>query len=546
MNNPSTPRAGIAMLVLAAVLLSGPGASAENREKKANSTVSKSNRTAKNASKTELPPVAVAAAVLPATSAAPEEALRLSLEDAILMGLENNQELSVQRLAPAIRQIQEEVERSVFDPVFSAQTSYQTAKTSLGSQGDGSTTDLAKGDVSLQTFLPTGTSIGLTGNAQHTDPSFPGGSSNTGAGLNVNQSLLREFGTRVNLASLRQARLDTRISQYELQGVAQSLVANLETTYWDYFLARRQLEIYQDSLQLALRQLEEAEERIRVGKLAESERAAAQAEAALRKEDLINARSTLEKTKLLLIRLLNPGTPGMWTREVHLLDEPAFLDAPLEDAEIHVHYALQNRPDLNQARLGIEKNDLDLVKTRNGLLPVLDVFISLGGTGYAGSFGDSLGNIFDDNYDIQGGFRFEMPLGNRAPRAQHRRAELTREQSELSLQNMMQLAQVDVRTACLEVLRAREQIEATRATRELQEVNVRTETEKFRVGRSTSLLVSQAQRDLLSAQIAEVQAVVTFRQALASLYRLEGSILDRHGISAETDERDANHPAESK
>ena len=58
------------------------------------------------------------------------------------------------------------------------------------------------------------------------------------------------------------------------------------------------------------------------------------------------------------------------------------------------------------------------------------------------------------------------------------------------------------------------------------------ETEKFRVGKSTSLWVAQAQRDVVSSQIAEVEAVVNCLKALVELYRLEGSLLERRGVIA--------------
>lgn len=100
-----------------------------------------------------------------------------------------------------------------------------------------------------------------------------------------------------------------------------------------------------------------------------------------------------------------------------------------------------------------------------------------------------------------------------------------------ALKNLTQLVQVDVRSAYIEVTRAREQIAATAATRNFQEEKLCTEIEKFRVGKSTSLLVAQAQRDLLASQIAEIQAFANYLKALVALYRLEGSLLQRRGIS---------------
>ncbi len=107
-----------------------------------------------------------------------------------------------------------------------------------------------------------------------------------------------------------------------------------------------------------------------------------------------------------------------------------------------------------------------------------------------------------------------------------------KQQSIKALENLIQLAQVDVRTAYIEVDRTHEQITATAATRESQEEKLRVETEKFRVGKSTSLLVAQAQRDLVVSQIGEILAIANYFKSLVSLYRLEGSLLHRRGISA--------------
>jgi outer membrane protein TolC len=94
------------------------------------------------------------------------------------------------------------------------------------------------------------------------------------------------------------------------------------------------------------------------------------------------------------------------------------------------------------------------------------------------------------------------------------------------------LIEVDVRNAYLEIIRAQEQVTATAASRKLQEEKLRIETEKFRVGKSTSLLVTQAQRDFLASQISEIQAVINNAKAFVELYRLDGSLLERRGIAS--------------
>jgi outer membrane protein len=464
--------------------------------------------------------------------------LSLGVTDAILLALENNRSFSVQRFNPDIQRTVEQQQRAVFDPVLTGELSQMRQRTKLepGTTGGGSVTRQKETNASLgiSEFLPTGTNVSLdvsTNRTETKEGDVTTDQNTSRASLSATQALLQGFGLNVNLASIRQARLDTRISQYELRGFAESLVAQIEETYWDYALAQQQIGIFTDSLKLAEDQLRETEERIKVGKLAGVELYAAEAEVALRREALINAKSTLTTTRLELLRLLNPPGPNLWVREIALLDQPVAPNVQLGDVETHVALATRMRPDLNQARLEVQRGELEIVKTRNGLLPKLDLFITLGRTGYADSFHHSVDRI-NDGQDWTAGVTFEYPLLNRAAEATHRRALLSRDQAMEALANQEQLAEVDVRSAYIEINRAKEQVIATTATRKLQEEKLRAETEKFRVGKSTSLLVAQAQRDLLSAQIDEVQAVVNYSKAIVELYRLEGSLLERRGIAA--------------
>jgi len=465
-----------------------------------------------------------------------EGSIEVTVEDAILLALENNRSLQVERINPSIQQTFEEQERAVFDPVLGGGLSGSRERTELRSGTTGTITEARRSSTAAELgtsqFFPTGTEVGIDLSTDRTWSDRYSDQHATRAGLTVTQALLRGVGLNTNLASLRQARLDTLSSQYELRGFAESLIARTEQAYWDYALAKRQIEIVAVSLELAEQQLRETQERIKIGTLAEIELAAAKAEIALRRVALINARTTLATARLRLLRLLNPPGKGLWDREIILRDQPIVPDVILDEVESHVEVALLWRPDLNQARLGVQRGDLEIVKTKNGLLPVMDLFITLGKTGYADTFGSSVSDLDGDGYDISGELILAYPLFNRDSKARHQRAMLSRSQAVEAVDNLAQLVQVDVRTAYIEVERAEEQVAATAAARKAQEEKLRAETEKFRVGRSTTFLVAAAQRDLVTTQISEIQAVVDYLKALVDLYRLDGSLLERLHISA--------------
>ncbi|MBL26273.1 MAG: transporter [Rhodospirillaceae bacterium] len=465
-----------------------------------------------------------------------EGPLQVSVEQAVLLALSHNRSLAAERLNPLIQSTFEDVERAVFDPTIFANAQYDEE---ARQQSDRATRALfaveAEGwsaEAGIRQTLPTGTDIELSLSENLTASNRTQDQYGSRAGLTLTQALLRGASLEANLASIHQAEIATLQSAYELRGFAEALVAEVETTYWDLVLAQKQMDIFAESLAVAEQQRDETEKRVNVGQLAETELAAARAEVALREQGLIDARSTLEKTRLNLLQLMNPKSDAGWDRIVVPSTIPDPLDLPEDNVRDRVALALALRPELNQARLAAESDRLEVIATRNGLLPRLDFFITLGKSGYAAAFNQSVNDVSGPSYDFTAGFNFELPVGNRQASALHLGAIASRTQAIRSLENLAQLTALDVRTATLEVERAKRQIAASAATRALQEEVLRAAVAKFQVGNGTAFSVAQAQRDLLESRIAEIEAIVAHRQALIELYRVEGSLLKRRGIDA--------------
>lgn len=465
-----------------------------------------------------------------------ESVLSLTLQSSIIMALDNNANFQINRLSPAIKAYSEEMERASFDPTVAASISGQREKVESGREnlvfGPSSDADSATAGLRLTEYLPTGTTIeaGAEGSITALDDESDGKYRNNNYDVTITQALLRNRGMDANLVGLRTARIDTKISIHELQGAAESLISQVEEVYWDYILAERSIAIYEKSLKIANRQVEEVKERIHVGKTAETELASAEAEAAVRHEQLIDAYGILEVKRLNLIRLISPSHgETRWNSRLNLLDSPELGFIKLDSVEGYVRVALQKRADIKQARLQLEQGNLEVISTRNGLLPKLDLFVRLGGSRYANSFSDK-GDEDSDDISYSAGLQFEIPIGNRNAKARHHQQMLSAEQTKLALRNMEQLIQIDVRSAYVDVNRSGERIKAATKTRELREKILAIEVEKFRLGRSTTFLVAQAQRDMISSQIGEIEAVIDYRKALLNLHRLEGTLLERRQI----------------
>jgi outer membrane protein TolC len=320
------------------------------------------------------------------------------------------------------------------------------------------------------------------------------------------------------------------VSNWELRGITESLLAATETAYWDYVLAGQKIAIVERSLAIARQQLDEIEQRIEVGTLAPIEAAAAHAEVAGHEQALIDVHSTLEESRLRLLRLINPASKRPFDLQIKAISAAEINPVPITDLPDRLLLAAQSRPDLNEARLRLKQNRLEIIVTRNGLLPRLDLFINLGKTGYADSFSAAFRDLDKNNHEISAGITLSHYLNNRQATALDRAARASRRQAADSVENLKQLVELDVRLAVNEFERARKQIRASRATRLLREETLRAEKERFDVGVSTTLLVAQAQRELLLSAIDEAEAIINCRKALINLYRAEGSLLDRRGI----------------
>lgn len=458
----------------------------------------------------------------------------LALEQAVLISLRRNRELKVEQFSPVISGTFEMIERGKYDPELFSEFMYSEEQATETSRGTGEQFGVEAQDLDaeagLRQRLPTGTDVEAKVTYGRSTSNRTPEQQEVRLGLSITQSLLEGLGPAVNLVDIRQAQLSTRASLYELRGFVEALVAEVETAYWQYVLAGEGITIFERSLAIARQQLEEVENRIEVGVLPKNAAAAAKAEVARREQALIEARSNKEDRRLRLLRLLNASSNDHFQLQIDPTSRPRTAAVPIKDLRERLELAGKMRPDLNEARLRREQDRLEVVRTRNGLLPKLDLFIDLGKTGYAQSFSDAFGDLDDNNYDFVAGIRFSTYLGNRQDEARDLAARASHEQAVAAVKNLENLVQLDVRLALNEIERSRQQIDAGAVTRELQEQTLEAEQERFSIGDSTSLLVAQAQRDLLLSQLAEIESIVNYRIALVNLYVAEGSLLERRGI----------------
>ena len=469
---------------------------------------------------------------------------RIAMMEAVCQAMGANQSLKIEKLRPEVSHTGIESAKSEFDTKLNADISASRRhSSSLGPKSrdydstpsrrraSDSMSKGVDGSVSIGGRLATGTdySIGLSASRGETDSTYP--FFDMGANLNITQNLLKGRGCNVNLVQVRAAQNDFVISLYQLQQALINLVTDVQVSYWDNYLSMKTVLIRRGAYEVAKEQRLRTAELVRVGKVPPLDYLSAQAEESARISDVITAVAVLKARQIAFLRLLNPeNMPKRWETNYLPVEDPVRPTEELHPDE-RVKLSMTYRPDLRQAQLDLANGELEVLRTENGLLPSLDLFGELGYAGSGDRFGDArrdLGNGDFHNWRI--GLQFSYALQNRSARASYRRASFNRQISEEAIKNYQQIIQVDVRTAIVEIERTTRLIDSTEVTRRLRQEELASEIEKFRVGRSTQLLVAQAQRDLTSAQLDEVSAVVSNIKAYIQLYRSEGTSLQRLGI----------------
>lgn len=462
------------------------------------------------------------------------EILEINLQKAVEMAMSENMALKVEKITPQMRATYTEEEKAKFDTSISANFSgtERIAKVIFqqGNLGD-TVTNRTDAGISLSRLNKSGTRTGLELSTVRTRSAQSRNLFSTRIGVTIEHPLKKGAGKDVNLVSLRQAELDLSWSKYELQGFVLDLVADIENKYWDYYLSTRQMEIMKESVALAEQQKEETLRRIEAGSIPESEAAAAEAELMLRKEDLINAESKSALAAVSFLRIINPDTENFWKVKPVIVEELFSLETQQNSLEKLIGFALAERPEISQADLMIQRDRLEIVSTRNGLLPQMDFFVNMGKTGYAKSFAATNPKPGEQgSYDISAGLTYELTRGRREAKAIHQRSELSLKLRQEAMKNLEQIIKQEVINAYIEVKRSLQQIKATASTSEKQREKLRVEEVKFSVGKTTSFQVAQAQRDLTAAMITEVSAAVEHQQAYTMLLRAAGILLQERNI----------------
>jgi outer membrane protein TolC len=483
---------------------------------------------------------------------APQDAGKLSLQQAIQTALQNNLQVSIAEQTRELAKGNRLFNEGSFDWLLSANATaskFEDASTrqqllggTLVSTGSQTTTysrnltvGLNKpfewgGTLNVQ-YAPTysNTKIGAIGAGESSQvylntPPYDGT-----FGASYSQHLLRGFGRENTSTQLIVARLGEKSADYQFQQSVIALVAQVESQYWDVVFGRENLENKQASLALAQKQLKENQIRVEVGTLAPIEVTSAEATVAQREQDIIAAEAQLKNAVDALIRALYPAESQPAT--LNASDEPAVAPMPMDEAAAEQR-ALDNRVEMKSALLDLQSKQVLDRAASNGLKPQLDASV-----GYNGNAANAM-KLSPVNSDLTGfnypgytvGLTFSIPILNKGARGVVAQAHANLRQSELNKRDLELGIRLQVRQAYRNLEAAGKGVAAAEKTRIFQEKTLEAEQKKFENGMSTNFFVLQRQNDLDTAKANELQARINYAKAVTALEQATGNLLQARNL----------------
>ncbi len=372
----------------------------------------------------------------------------------------------------------------------------------------------------------------------------------------LTQPLLQNRTNLQSLNPLRVARSELLITSKQSEASIATAVEQAGVQYWQAILARDNIRVYQQAVDLAKQSYEHDKLALDLGALSRLDIFQSETQVAERGRDLIQAQYEYKVLLDGLRRLIGADlTPQLRETEIILDDDPSALPdrstiLPFEQA---LAKALQARPEVTAADAAVSVDEMNARASRDALLPRLDLALQGGSSGPAfnqltsGStvgvtstvvppgLGTTLQQVLDFSYPTYGfSLTATFPFHNPTAKANLADALVNRTRDRYRQRQTKEQIILDVRQATHSIELADATIEAALRARDLARQNVDAEQQKYQLGSITAFELLDAQTRLTSAENALVNAYVSYQEAYINYQHATWSLLDGFGIIVET------------
>ncbi|MBN2590222.1 MAG: TolC family protein [Sedimentisphaerales bacterium] len=462
---------------------------------------------------------------------APEK-LELTLEECRALTIENNLDLRVQLINPAITAERVSQQEAQFESVFSSGVSYSNRNRAGATYLDtisGSKSESTNMSLGLDVPLRTGGNISFDLVDGRNDSDASGSKYNPSLSsdftASISQPLLRNAGKRVSTYGIQIAEHDLQITNAGTKLEVIRVIAALDRVYWRLYAARRELEVRRQQYDLAIALYEQAQRFVDAGEMAQVEVIRTEAGAAQQLEAIIISENNLRDRERELKQTLNKSNLQMNTPTVLIPStEPDPVLYELDRSKL-ISVAMEQRMEMLELEHQIAQDFITIGYRKNQTLPLvtLDYQYSVNGLGANRSSSyDLLFDLMHKSHQL--GLQLSVPLGNKAAESQLLQAIYQKRQRLASRESRVSAIEYEVLNAADQVEANWQRILASRQSSILEGRLYETERRQFELGLVTSTDVLQVQANLANAQSAEISALVDYQISLVDLAYATGTV----------------------
>lgn len=474
--------------------------------------------------------------------------LRLSLQDAIGLTLENNSLVRIQQTQVDFAKFALLGTHAPFDPIVTAQATANntTSPPFTTLQGTGENTVSKSVTKTAQLFysqtFETGTNIqaGLSSNRNSINNSFDifNPYINSTLNLQFTQPLLRNGWLFANRAPLVIARRNLQQSKASFAALVSNSILQAVGQYWSVVQARGELDVDKQSLEAAETSYKRDKRALELGALPPLDIYRSESQVASRRVQVIQSEYALKQAEDSFRMTIGADQDPLYQALDLELTEKAEPEGELRtiDSAAALQEALSKRPEFEAAQAALANDDTRIRLAHNHLLPELDLTGLYASNGLGGTLTDtttglqsstsSLNQLFGFNYPTYGAqLSLTLPIRNRAAKAEMGTALVSRRNDLYGERQIREQVMLDVSNAVHQLEQSKLSIAAGKEAVDLAKKNTAAEQRKYELGQGTIFLVLEAQTELATAQQALLQAEVGYQLAVAGVDHATGDLL---------------------
>jgi outer membrane protein TolC len=476
----------------------------------------------------------------------PADALILTMNEAVVRALDANLEITIERLKPQMAEQRRRYAMGAFDPRVDFTALSESLERpqntrdffSTGRAAEVLNEDNVRFEGTLGGLLPTGTrynitiqsySLKNTLNREALSRYYPEYTSSTH--FTLIQPLLRSFGTKATLTEANIARLELKSAEQTLRGRIDQIAAGVLDAYIEAQYAHELVRVITDRIAVADRLREENGKRLKQGLMAPIDVMQAESTKAAAEIELIRARSFQVEAENRLRELIFTDFGAAADTRLSLVDP--LVEVSLAESLLALcNLALERSAEYRVAQQRVDMEKLRVSYARNQLLPRVDLQASIGWNGLGADFNGSFNDYGKRTQpDRTVGLIVSVPVTYAQERARLRQALLDLRSSEFDLKRTGNHIVAQVHTAHSRVLSAKQRAESAALAVSTAKAALDAEERRLVNGLTTSFNVLRLQDALAQARVNRLEAVAEGQKALAVLWGVVGTLLDRLQIT---------------